>query len=111
MLPEIVEAVGNRAEILVDGGFMRGTDILKAVAMGAKAVGIGKLQAWALAAGGAEGLKRMLEIMEDEITVSMALLGVNRLDELDSSYLHATCPVNVPSPISPFPNLEKLGLR
>jgi glycolate oxidase len=111
MLPEIVEAVGNRAEILVDGGFMRGTDILKAVAMGAKAVGIGKLQAWALAAGGAEGLTRMLEIMEEEIAVSMALLGVNRLDELDPTYLHATCPVNVPSPISPFPNLEKLGLR
>jgi glycolate oxidase len=111
ILPEIVDAVDNRAEILVDGGFLRGTDILKALAMGAKAVGIGKLQAWALAAGGKEGLTRMLEIMEDEITVSMALLGVSRLEELDPSYLHAASPVNVPSPISPFPNLEKLGFR
>ena len=111
ILPEIVDVVGNRAEIVVDGGFVRGTDILKAVAMGARAVGIGKLQAWALAVGGDAGVMRMLEILEDEIFVSMGLLGVTRLDELDPSYLHAASPVKVAGPISPFPNLEKLGLR
>jgi glycolate oxidase len=111
ILPEIVDAVDNRAEILVDGGFLRGTDILKAVAMGASAVGIGKLQAWALAAGGDAGVVRMLEILEDEIFITMGLLGVSRLDELDPSYLHAASPVKVAGPISPFPNLEKLEFR
>ena len=111
VLPEVVEAVGGKAEVLVDGGFFRGTDILKAVASGARAVGIGKLQAWALAAGGEETLMRMLEILENEMRVSMGLLGVTRPDQLDSSYLHPDTPVSFPDELSPFPTLERLRLR
>ena len=55
VLPEVVEAVAGRAEIIVDGGFLRGTDIVKAMALGANAVGIGRLQGLALAAGGEDG--------------------------------------------------------
>ena len=58
VLPEIVQAVDGRAEVVVDGGFVRGSDVLKAIALGARAVGIGKLQAWALAAGGGSGVTR-----------------------------------------------------
>jgi glycolate oxidase len=106
VLPEIIKAVDNRAEVVIDGGFMRGTDVLKAIAMGARAIGIGKLQTWALAADGKDGVVRMLEILEDEISISMGLLGVTRLDQLNTSYLHSTLPVRVPSEFSAFPCLE-----
>jgi len=108
VLPEVVEAANGKAEVMVDGGFVRGSDILKAIALGARAVGIGKLQAWALAAGGDQAVTRMLEILEDEIRVSMGLLGVVRLDQLDPSYLHADIAVTFPGEFSPFPTLEKL---
>jgi glycolate oxidase len=107
VLPEVIEAVGGKAEVVVDGGFMRGSDVLKAVALGARAVGIGKLQAWAMAASGEEGLTRMLEILENEIHDAMALLGVTALNQLDPSYLHPDTPVNFPDEFSPFPTLEK----
>ena len=67
VLPEVVEAAGGRAEIIVDGGFLRGTDIVKAMALGAHAVGIGRLQGLALAAGGEDALVRALELLEDEV--------------------------------------------
>ncbi len=111
VLPEVVEAVGKEVEIVVDGGFLRGTDILKAIALGAKAVGLGKLQAWALAAGGDETLMRMLEILENEIHTSMAMLGVTTLAQLDSSYLHPEVPVILPDDFSAFPTLQRLRLR
>src|SRR6185436_2763177 len=87
MLPEIVDAVGRRAEIVIDGGIVRGSDVLKAIALGARAVAIGKLQGWGLAAGGQAGLVRVLEILESEIVTTMGLLGITRLDQLNSSYL------------------------
>ncbi len=87
MLPEIAEAVDGKAEIVLDGGVQRGADILKAVALGARAVALGKLQGWGLAADGQAGIVRMLEILEDEITVAMALLGVTSIDQLDPSYV------------------------
>jgi glycolate oxidase len=108
VLPEVVEAVAGKAEVVVDGGFVRGTDILKAIALGACAVGLGKLQAWALAAGGEAGVNRMLEILETEISVSMGLLGVSKLDQLDASYLQKVRPVKFPGDLNPFPSLEKL---
>ena len=70
VLPEIVDAVKGRAKIMVDGGFCRGTDIVKAIAMGADLVGIGRLQCWALAAAGETGVLRMLELLEDEVVRS-----------------------------------------
>jgi isopentenyl diphosphate isomerase/L-lactate dehydrogenase-like FMN-dependent dehydrogenase len=107
VLPEVIEAVGGKAEVLVDGGFMRGTDIVKAIALGARAVGLGKLQVWALAAAGEAGLKRMLEILETEISITMGLLGVTKLDQLNASYLCPSTPVKSPGDLSPFPSVEK----
>ncbi|MEE8397173.1 MAG: alpha-hydroxy acid oxidase [bacterium] len=106
VLPEVVQAVAGRAEVMVDGSFMRGTDIVKAIAMGAKAVGIGRLACMGMAAGGAEGLVRVLEILEEEVQICLALLGVTSLDQLDRSYLHPAEPVNEPHATSAFPLLD-----
>ena len=103
-LREVVDAVAGRAQIVVDGGFMRGTDVLKAIALGADAVGIGRLQAFALAAGGEEALVRVLELLEEEILIAMGLLGVVRLGELDQSYLrHAPPPPAASALLAAFP--------
>ena len=110
LLPGIVEAVGGRATIIVDGGFMRGTDIVKALALGADAVGLGRLYCYALAAAGAPGIVRMLEILEDELRSAMGLLGVTRLSELDPSYVQRGAPaVSTPSALSAFPLLGPEG--
>ncbi|HUB76343.1 MAG TPA: alpha-hydroxy acid oxidase [Solirubrobacteraceae bacterium] len=87
VLRDVADAVAGRAQIVMDGGVRRGTDVLKAIALGADAVGIGRLQAYALAAGGEQALVRLLEILEDEIRVTMGLLGVTRLDQLDRSFV------------------------
>jgi glycolate oxidase len=107
MLPEIVAAVKGEAEIVVDGGFVRGTDILKAVALGAKAVGIGKLQAWALAAGGQAAMPLLVDLLEEEIIKDMMLLGVTRLDQLDRGFLAPAQPMARPSALSAFPHLDR----
>jgi isopentenyl diphosphate isomerase/L-lactate dehydrogenase-like FMN-dependent dehydrogenase len=106
VLPEIVAAVAGRAKIMVDGSFCRGTDIVKAIIMGADLVGIGRLQCWALAAGGEAGIVRMLELLEDEVVRCLGLLGVKSFAELDKSYLHAATPTNLPHVFSAFPLLE-----
>ena len=81
-LPEIVAAVGGRAEIIVDGTILRGTDVIKALALGANAVGMGRAQGIALGAGGEDAVVRMIEIVENEMRCAMALLGVTKLSEL-----------------------------
>ena len=86
-LPEIVSAVGGRAEIIVDGAILRGTDVIKALALGASAVGIGRLQGIALGAGGEDAVVRMLEILEIEISRAMGLLGVAKISELGPGHL------------------------
>jgi isopentenyl diphosphate isomerase/L-lactate dehydrogenase-like FMN-dependent dehydrogenase len=106
VLPEVVAAVGGRAKIMIDGSFCRGTDIVKAIASGADLVGIGRLQCWALAAGGEAGIVRMLELLEDEVQRCLGLLGVNTFAELDKSYLHAAAPTNSPDVFSAFPLLQ-----
>jgi isopentenyl diphosphate isomerase/L-lactate dehydrogenase-like FMN-dependent dehydrogenase len=106
VLPEIVAAVGGRAKIMVDGSFCRGTDIVKAIIMGADLVGVGRLQCWALAAGGEAGIVRMLELLEDEVLRCLGLLGVKNFAELDKSYLHAAAPTNLPHVFSAFPLLD-----
>ena len=103
MLPEIVAAVGDRAPVIVDGAVSRGSDVVKALALGASAVGIGRLQAYALAAAGVEGAIRLLEILEKEIITTMALIGATSIADLNISYLRAMPPpVN---PDGPFPHL------
>ena len=106
ILPEVVKAVDGRAEVWVDGGFMRGTDVVKAIALGATTVGLGRLACLGLAAGGAPGLVRALEILEDEVRIALALLGVTRLADLDPSYLAPAPPVTAPHVLSAFPLLH-----
>jgi 4-hydroxymandelate oxidase len=81
-LPEVVDAVGDRAEVLVDGGVRRGTDVLKAVALGARAALVGRPVLWGLAAGGEEGVARALAILREELDLAMALAGVAAVREL-----------------------------
>jgi isopentenyl diphosphate isomerase/L-lactate dehydrogenase-like FMN-dependent dehydrogenase len=106
VLPEVVSAAAGRARIMIDGGFCRGSDIVKAIAMGADMVGMGRMQCWALAAAGEAGVVRMLELLEDEVRRSLGLLGVNKFAELDKSYLHAAMPTNLPHVFSAFPLLD-----
>jgi isopentenyl diphosphate isomerase/L-lactate dehydrogenase-like FMN-dependent dehydrogenase len=105
MLPEIVRAVGSKAQILLDGGILRGSDVLKAIALGATAVGIGKLQGWGLAAAAQQGLVRVLELLESEITTSMGLLGVTRIDQLTRDYLCPVQPLGPAHEMSAFAHL------
>jgi glycolate oxidase len=106
VLPEVVDAVAGRAKILIDGSFCRGTDIVKAIATGADLVGIGRMQCFALAAGGQAGVIRLLELLEDEVQRCMGLLGVTSLADLDRSYLHAAQPTTIPHVLSAFPLLK-----
>jgi isopentenyl diphosphate isomerase/L-lactate dehydrogenase-like FMN-dependent dehydrogenase len=106
VLPEVVEAVKGRAAVIVDGGFSRGTDLIKAIALGADAVAIGRLYLYGLAAAGQAGVVRVLELLETELRVSMGLLGVDSFAKLDKSYLHPAPPVYTPHVHSAFPLIE-----
>jgi isopentenyl diphosphate isomerase/L-lactate dehydrogenase-like FMN-dependent dehydrogenase len=74
-LPEIVDAVGGAVEVYVDGGIRRGTDVLKAMAYGARAVFVGRPILWGLAVGGEAGVKSVLEMLRQEFDLAMALSG------------------------------------
>ncbi|HZT08869.1 MAG TPA: alpha-hydroxy acid oxidase [Chloroflexota bacterium] len=109
VLPEIVRAVDGRAEVLVDSGFMRGTDVVKALALGARAVLIGKLMAWALGAGGTAGVARALEILRTEMLLAMANIGVTSIAEIGPACVRASYPpreapwpVNIDPPRQPW---------
>jgi isopentenyl diphosphate isomerase/L-lactate dehydrogenase-like FMN-dependent dehydrogenase len=106
VLPEVVEAVAGRAVIIVDGAFNRGTDIVKALALGADLVGLGRMQCYGLAAAGQAGIVRMLELMEDEVTRALGLLGLTGFGKIDRSYLHPAAPANAPHVLSAFPLWE-----
>jgi isopentenyl diphosphate isomerase/L-lactate dehydrogenase-like FMN-dependent dehydrogenase len=86
-LPEIVEAVAGRCEVYVDGGIRRGTDILKAIALGAQAVLVGRPVLWGLAADGAGGVYHVLEILRKELELAMALSGRPTLGSIDRTLL------------------------
>ncbi len=107
ILPEVVAAVGGRAQVWVDGGFMRGTDVVKALALGAQAVGLGRLPCFGLAAAGVPGLERVLEILEEEIQTCLGLLGTTSLAGLGPAHLAAAAPVGPPGTLSAFPLLEE----
>jgi 4-hydroxymandelate oxidase len=87
MLPKIVEAVENRLPVLMDSGIRRGTDILKAIALGAKAVLIGRPYLYGLACGGAEGVSRVIEILRREFEMAMVLAGKGNLSEITKEVL------------------------
>jgi isopentenyl diphosphate isomerase/L-lactate dehydrogenase-like FMN-dependent dehydrogenase len=75
VLDEVVSAVDGRAEVLLDGGVRRGVDVLKALALGARAVMIGRAMLWGLAAAGEEGVADVLRMFKEEIVLGLALLG------------------------------------
>jgi isopentenyl diphosphate isomerase/L-lactate dehydrogenase-like FMN-dependent dehydrogenase len=105
VLPEVVKAVDKRAVVMVDGGFMRGTDVVKAIVLGAQIVGLGRLQCLGLAAAGQAGLERALELLEDEVRICLALLGVTSYSQLDASYVREAPVVAEPDALSAFPLL------
>ena len=86
-LAPIVDAVGDRLDVIVDGGIRRGTDVLKALALGARAVMVGRPILWGLAADGAEGAQRVLEILLGEFDSALALAGAPRASDLDRSFI------------------------
>ncbi len=81
-LSGVVEAVGDAAEVYVDGGIRRGTDVLKALALGARAVLVGRPALWGLAAGGADGAQHVLQLLRDELDLAMALSGCRSVAEI-----------------------------
>jgi L-lactate dehydrogenase (cytochrome) len=87
-LPEIVQAVAGEAEVLADGGVRTGLDVVKMLALGARAVLMGRAWAWAVAAQGETGVRRMLKVVKADIDVALALTGNNSVAELDRSALY-----------------------
>ena len=81
-LPEVVEAVDGRVEVYLDGGIRRGTDVAKALALGARATLAGRAVLWGLAVGGEEGARHVLELLRDEIRLALALLGCTSPEEI-----------------------------
>jgi 4-hydroxymandelate oxidase len=88
-LPEVVAEVGNRIPVYVDGGFRRGTDVFKALALGAKAVGIGRPYIWGLGAFGQAGVDRVLEIMQGELRLAMGNCGTRTVADITRAYVTA----------------------
>ena len=86
-LPELVEGAAGRVPVLVDGGFRRGTDVFKALALGASAVGIGRPYIWGLSAFGQQGVDRVLEILNNELKLAMAGCGARSIKEITSAVL------------------------
>lgn len=106
ILPEVVETVRGRAQIIIDGGFYRGTDVVKAIALGAHTVAIGRLYLYGLAAAGDAGVARVLEILEHEIRICLSLIGCAGFREVTKSHVAAAPPVTMPHVFSAFPLLN-----
>jgi isopentenyl diphosphate isomerase/L-lactate dehydrogenase-like FMN-dependent dehydrogenase len=87
LLPEIVEAVAGRIEVYVDGGIRRGSDVVKALALGARAVLAGRAPLWGLACEGEAGARRVLELLRDEIELALALCGCTSPEDVSRSHL------------------------
>jgi len=89
VLPEVVAAVGDRVEVLMDGGIRRGADIVKARCLGARAVLIGRAYGWALGAAGGPGVARAIGILKADLIRTMRLLGCASMNDLDESFVDA----------------------
>ncbi len=107
MMPEVVRAVKGRAKIVFDGGVLRGTDVLKALALGADVVGVGRLEGLAMAAGGAPAIVRMLELLELEMKLNLALMGLASIEQLRPESVMPAQPVGLPHVLSGFPLLDQ----
>jgi L-lactate dehydrogenase (cytochrome) len=88
-LPEVLDAVSGRIDVLLDGGIRRGGDVVKAIALGAKAVLVGRAYAWALGAAGGPGVARAIDILRTDIVRTLRLLGCPSIRDLDRSYISA----------------------
>ena len=97
MLPEVVEAAKGQAEVYLDSGVRRGSDVIKALALGARAVGIGRPLFWGLAVNGAEGVHGVLELLREEVDRAMSYCGQTNIQELEPNL------VNVPAGWGPGP--------
>jgi len=86
-LPECVHAAGGKIPVLVDGGFRRGTDIFKALALGATAIGVGRPYLWGLAAFGQRGVVQVMNILQSELATDMGMAGTGKISEIDRSYV------------------------
>src|SRR5256885_11732995 len=86
-LPEVADAVGDQVEVLADGGVRTGVDVVKMVALGARAVLVGRPWAWAVAARGEAGVRHMLAVMKADLDVALALTGSRSIADLDRSSL------------------------
>lgn len=86
-LPECVQAAGGKIPVLVDGGFRRGTDVFKALALGATAVGVGRPYLWGLAAFGQRGVARVMDLIRAELAIDMGMAGVSKIAEIDRSFV------------------------
>ena len=93
LVAEVKAAVGDRVEIICDGGVRRGTDVLKALALGAQACMIGRPYLFGLGAGGQAGVARALEILRTEIARDMALLGSTKVEQINEQYIRERRPV------------------
>jgi L-lactate dehydrogenase (cytochrome) len=103
LVAPVADAVGDRLEIICDGGVRRGSDIVKAVALGARAVAIGRLQGFGLAAAGEAGLLRVLENLENELRISLSLLGATTVCAVGRRHLFLDAPpVRLPHETSAF---------
>jgi isopentenyl diphosphate isomerase/L-lactate dehydrogenase-like FMN-dependent dehydrogenase len=89
VLPEVIAAVGGRTEVLLDGGIRRGSDIVKALCLGARAVLIGRAYAYGLGAGGGPGVARAIQILRSDLVRTLKLLGCASISELNASYVDA----------------------
>jgi len=87
MLPLIVDAVGHKMELLIDSGFRRGSDLFKALALGARAVGIGRPYIWGLGSFGEAGVDRVLEILQAELRITMAGCGAKSIKEITPAHI------------------------
>ena len=93
VLAEVVEAVDGRIEVLVDGGIRRGTDVVKAVALGARAVLVGRAPLWGLVVGGEEGARHALELLHEEISLALQLVGARTPADLTTTHVQARRPL------------------
>ena len=86
LLPKVAEKVGGRLDIYVDGGFMTGQDVVAAIAFGAKAVLIGRAYLYGIMADGQKGVEKVVEILQAEISNTMALMGISKISEINASH-------------------------
>src|SRR5207245_5286634 len=91
-LPEVVDEVAGEAEVFVDGGIRRGTDVIKALALGARAALIGRPVLWGLAAGGEDGVRDVLEMFQREIALAMVLAGCARCGSVTRDHVQRSEP-------------------